>query len=148
MASRGAQMRTNGGRAETDFNHGVAGSLRQVADDVAALAKAEVALAKLELEGKLERIALSAAATAISAMLALIGFAMLCATAVVALEPVWPALWGRMLLMSLCYLSLGGLGTATFSLRLKRRASGNPAPAATREARETLTAVEHEVTHG
>jgi Putative Actinobacterial Holin-X, holin superfamily III len=119
-----------------------------VAQDVATLAKDEVTLAKLELESKLQTAALSAAATAISGALGLIGFALLCATAVVAIEPILPSLWARMLLMSVCYLLLGALGSAVFVLQLKRKVTGNPAPRATREARETLAAAQSEVRHG
>ena len=128
--------------------HTVSDLVMDIARDVATLARDEVTLAKLELESKLEQAALTAAAIALSGALGLIGFALLCATAVVALEPAMPALWGRMLLMAGCYLLLGGLGSAIFLAQLKRKASRNPAPRATREARETVTAAQREVRGG
>lgn len=122
--------------------------IAQLGQDFGELAKSEVALAKLELEQKLRDAALSLAASLLGATVALIGFAMLCATAVVALAPLIAELWARMLLVSVIYLVLGSLVAAVFSLQLRRAASRMGAPRALTEARETLAAVTRKNEHG
>jgi uncharacterized membrane protein YqjE len=143
-----AEGRPHGPSVGNNSKDSVGSLVSRVAQDVVALAKDEVALAKLELESKLQQAALSAAMTTLSGALGVVGFALLCATAVVALEPLLPSLWGRMLLMSVCYLLFGSLGGALFLRLLARKASGNPTPRATEEARETISAAKSKVEHG
>jgi hypothetical protein len=126
------------------------GSFRELASkvvsDVSGLAKDEAALARLEIERTVKRASLDAAAFVLGAILALIGLAMLCTTAVVALEPALPPLWARMLLMCAVYLLAGGLTgvTAIVSIRNKLQV----APRAREEARAVVDAAEAEIRHG
>lgn len=115
--------------------------------DVTELTRCELALAKVEVEHRLRKAAVSLAASVLGATVALFGLAMLCATAVVALAPIIPALWARMLLVSVIYLLFGSVAAFVFLLQLRRSAAKVSAPRALHEARETLAAVGAEVKH-
>jgi uncharacterized membrane protein YqjE len=121
--------------------------VRQVAQDVSELTRSELALAKLEVEQRLRKAALSLAASLLGATVALIGLAMLCATAVVALAPLISPLWARMLLVSVIYLLFGGLFAFLFLFQSRREVLDMGAPHAMREARDTIAAVGREIKH-
>ena len=76
---------------------------RTIVADETALGHAAIAY---ELKYSIEKIAIAL----LGAFVALIGFALLCVTAVIALEPVVTELWIRTLIMSVAYMIIGGLG--------------------------------------
>ncbi|HEY1811765.1 MAG TPA: phage holin family protein [Kofleriaceae bacterium] len=59
-----------------------------------------------ELKVSIEKVAIAL----LAAMIAAIGLAMLCVTVVVALAPVIPQLWLRILIMSIVYMGCGSFG--------------------------------------
>jgi uncharacterized membrane protein YqjE len=99
--------------------------VRRIGDDVKTIASDELQLAKMELTHAMKVVAGDAAAIVLGGIVALIGFGMLCVTAVVALEPVIPALWLRMIIMAAVYLLAGGVVAGIFVKKLK--ADANPA---------------------
>jgi membrane protein len=120
---------------------------RRIGDDLSELAKDHLELAKLEISRSAKVALTDGVAALLGGIVALIGFAMLCATAVVALEPVISPLWLRMLIMSLVYLVLGGGVAAGFVRKLR----GDLPPdlnRSRRQARRTANVLKHEVQHG
>lgn len=103
-------------------NPGVGGLLREIADDVKAIARDEVDLAKLELRRDLRAAALDAAMLILAGAIVLVGIAMLSTSAVVALAPVIPALWLRLVIMAVVYVVAGAIMGRAFVRRLGRDA--------------------------
>src|SRR5688572_18388308 len=99
--------------------------VRRIGDDVKTIAGDELLLAKLELKRAMKSALGDAAAILLGGIVALIGFAMLCVTAVVALAPIVPALWVRMIVMAAAYLLTGGVVAGIFVKKLKE--DTNPA---------------------
>lgn len=111
--------------------------MRRIGDDVKTIAGDELQLAKLELTRAMKVAAGDAAAIVLGGIVALIGFGMLCVTAVIALEPVIPQLWLRMLIMAVVYLVAGGAVAGIFVSKLKE--DTNPAGSDTiQEAKATV----------
>lgn len=111
--------------------------VRRIGTDVKTIASDELQLAKLELTKAMKVVAGDAAAVVLGGIVALVGFAMLCVTAVVALAPVIPALWVRMIMMAAIYLLTGGIVVGIFVRKLKSDA--NPAESDTvEEAKATV----------
>jgi hypothetical protein len=92
--------------------------LKHIGDDVKTIAVSELELGRTKLANYLERTVLKAAVMILSAIVALVGFAMLCMVAVVALEPVIPALWLRLLLMSFVFIAVGGSAAYIFAKKM------------------------------
>ncbi|MEP6865362.1 MAG: phage holin family protein [Deltaproteobacteria bacterium] len=82
--------------------------LKHIGEDVKTIAVSELELARTKLGSYLEQTVMKAAAMILGAFVALVGFAMLCVVVVVALEPVIPALWLRLLIMAVLYIGVGG----------------------------------------
>jgi len=100
--------------------------MRRIGDDVKTIAGDELQLAKMEFIRAIKVAAGDAAGVVLGGIVALIGFAMLCVTAVVALAPVIPQLWLRMIIMAAFYLVVGG---AVVRLCVKKLlGDANPAP--------------------
>ena len=99
---------------------GIGELIHDISSDVRTLAKDELELAR----GELSRTATTAAAEAgvilLGALVAMIGLGMLCTVVVVALAPVIPALWLRMLIMAVVYVAVGAGLVAAFQRRLRR----------------------------
>lgn len=93
--------------------------VRRIGDDVKTIATDELALAKLELTRGFKVALGNAAAVLLGGIVALIGFGMLCVTAVIALAPVIPALWVRMIMMAAIYLLVGSVVAGVFARKLK-----------------------------
>jgi len=111
--------------------------VRRIGDDVKTIASDELQLAKLEVTRAMKIVAGDAAAVVLGGIVALIGFGMLCVTAVVALAPVIPALWVRMLVMAAIYLLTGGIVAGIFAKKLE--ADADPAESDTvEEAKATV----------
>jgi hypothetical protein len=94
--------------------------LRGIADDVKILARDELARAQMELRSSMKVAAGDAAAVVLSGIVALIGLAMLCVSAVTALAPTIPSLTVRLLIMAAAYLLVGGIVAVIFVRRLRR----------------------------
>jgi hypothetical protein len=89
--------------------------LKHIGDDMKTIATSELELARTKLGSYLEQTVLKAAVMILGAFVALVGFAMLCMVAVVALEPVISALWLRLLLMSFVFIATGGTAAYVFA---------------------------------
>ena len=92
--------------------------LKHIGDDVKTIAVSELELARTKLGSYLEQTVMKAAAMILGAFVALVGLAMLCVVVVVALAPVIPALWLRLLIMAVIYLAVGGGATFLFAKKM------------------------------
>jgi hypothetical protein len=99
--------------------------IHHISDDVKTIARGELELARLELTHVARSAAADAAVILLGAIVALIGFGMLCVAAVVALAPVIAPLWLRLIIFAAIYFVLGGLMAASFAKRLQTDASPN-----------------------
>lgn len=119
--------------------------VRRIGDDVKTIASDELQLAKLEITKAMKVAAGDAAAVVLGGIVALIGFGMLCVTAVIALAPVIPALWVRMIIMAAIYMLTGGVVAGIFAKKLK--ADTNPAESDTiEEAKATVENIKRGLT--
>ena len=98
--------------------HGVGELIHRITDDVKMIAKDEIELAMGELTHTAKTAAAESAVIVLGGIVALIGFGMLCVTAVVALAGVIPPLWARLLIMAIVYLVAGGALAGIFAKKL------------------------------
>lgn len=98
--------------------HGVGDLIHRITDDVKMIAKDELELAKTELAHTAKTAAAETAVIVLGGIVALIGFGMLCVTAVVALAGVIHPLWARLLIMAVIYLVAGGAIAGVFARKL------------------------------
>ncbi|HUS27379.1 MAG TPA: phage holin family protein [Kofleriaceae bacterium] len=131
--------------AETS-GHGVGELLHRITDDLKTIAKDEIDLAKNEVARHAKLAAGEAAIIVLGGIVALIGFAMLCTAAVVALEPVIHSLAVRLLLMSLIYLIGGAVVAGVFAKRLGNDIKPDLAVPAY-EAKRTIAGVKESLSH-
>ena len=96
--------------------------LHRVTDDVKTIAHDELELVRSELQVHAKKAAIDAAIVLLGGIVALIGLGLLCVVVVVALAPIIPPLWLRLLIMAVVYLALGALVAGLFAKRLKRDA--------------------------
>lgn len=101
---------------------GVRRVLHQITDDIKTISRDEIELTRLEIQRAARTAAIDAAALMLGGVVALIGLGLLCVVVVVALAPVIPPLWLRLLIMAVVYLVLGGTVAAMFGRRFKRDA--------------------------
>jgi uncharacterized membrane protein YqjE len=114
--------------------------LHRITDDVKTIAKNEVELARIEIENTAKSAAADAAVILLGGIVALIGLGLLCSVVVVALAPVIPQLWLRLLIMAVVYLALGGTVAGVFAKKLQKDIKPNlDLPA--REAQQTVAAI-------
>ncbi|MDB4961984.1 MAG: hypothetical protein JWP01_1983 [Myxococcales bacterium] len=114
--------------------------LHRITDDVKTIAKNEVELARIEIENTAKSAAADAAVILLGGIVALIGLGLLCVVVVVALAPVIPQLWLRLLIMAVVYLALGGTVAGVFAKKLQKDIKPNlDLPA--REAQQTVAAI-------
>lgn len=114
--------------------------LHRITDDVKTIASNEVELAKLELTRSAKKSVKDTAVVLFGAIVALIGLSLLAVVAVVALEPVIPQLWLRLLIMSIVYLSMGGVIAVVFGKKLGTDIKPN-LDRPVREAQQTVEAI-------
>jgi uncharacterized membrane protein YqjE len=114
--------------------------LHRITDDRKTIASNEVELARIELERTAKRVVADAAVVVFGGIIALIGLGLLAVVAVVALAPVIPALWLRLLMMAIVYLIVGGAVAVAFGKKLTADAKPNLERPA-REAQETVDAI-------
>jgi hypothetical protein len=136
---------TRGMMDVTTHAHGVGELIFRIADDVKTIARNEIELVAQELAHTAKRSANDAAIVVLGGIVALIGFGLLCLSAVVALAPVISSLALRLLVMALVYLAAGGAVAGALAVRLKRNAVPDLSLALT-EARLTLEDVKHGLT--
>jgi putative superfamily III holin-X len=114
------ERRTNGSPEPRDPELG--DLIETITDDLRLLAHDEMELARIALANGMKRPIADGGAIVLGGVLALIGLGLLCTTVVAALQPVLPALWLRMLIMSVVYFAIGAALAATFMKRLRRDA--------------------------
>lgn len=120
--------------------------LHRITDDVKTIAKDELELARGEMRHTVKVAAGETAALLLGGIVALIGFAMLCATAVAAMADAIPALWPRLLIMAAVYLVVGGAIAAAFIKRLRRDIKPDLA-VPSYEAKRTVAGVKDTLQH-
>lgn len=91
-----------------------------ITDDLKTIARDEVGLVKLELKHAIKMAALDAALIIVGGVVALTGVSLLCVALVVALAPVIPPLWLRLVVVAIAYLAVGAGVIAMFVKRLKK----------------------------
>ena len=124
--------------------------VQRITDDVRTIARDELELVKGEVGRVAKTAATEAALVLFGGIVTLIGFAMLCVAAVVALEPVIASLALRLVLMAIVYTVLGGVIAGTFAMRLRRDIKPNlsvPAYEAKATVRGVKEAVEENPAH-
>jgi hypothetical protein len=131
--------------AETS-GHGIGELLHRITDDVKTIAKDELDLAKAEVGRHAKIAAGEAAIIVLGGIVALIGFAMLCTAAVVALEPLISSLALRLVLMSLVYLIGGGVVAGVFAKKLGHDIKPDMKVPAY-EAKRTVAGVKESLSH-
>jgi len=114
--------------------------LHRITDDVKTIASNEVELAKIELTRSAKKSVMDTAAVLFGAIVGLLGLSLLAVVAVVALEPVIPQLWLRLLIMSIVYLAIGGGIAVVFGKRLGTDIKPN-LDRPVREAQQTVEAI-------
>jgi hypothetical protein len=125
---------------------GVGSLVRRAMADLKVITRDEAELVRLELSQSLKRAAGEAAAIVLGGIVALIGFALLCGSAVAAMAPVIPALWARMLIMAAVYLVVGSVLAAGIAARMRREMPPTPT-LARQEAEKTIHRVREELQH-
>jgi uncharacterized BrkB/YihY/UPF0761 family membrane protein len=124
----------------------IADLAKKVGEDITTLAKDHLELALEEVGTGIKSVATDAAMILLGGVVALIGLAMLCVTAVVAVEPVLPTLWLRLLLGALVYLALGSGLVWGFGHRL--RGDGFHMKRSVRAGERTAHALKEQVQNG
>ncbi len=126
--------------------HGIGDLIHRITDDVKVIAKDEMELAKGELAHTAKTAAAESAVIVLGGIVALIGFGMLCVTAVVALAGVIPPLWARLLIMAIVYLVAGGVIAGTFAKKLSHDIKPDLAVPAY-EAKRTVAGIKDTLQH-
>lgn len=119
--------------------------LQRVIQDAQTLGREELALAKLELIRTGERTAAAVATLTLGGVLSLISLGLLCMTVVAALQPLIPALWLRMLLMSVVYSFIGSMLVGACLAWMAKKPSALTKTKT--EAEKTVAALKEEVQH-
>ena len=94
----------------------------------------------------MQQLVVKAGVAVLGAMVALIGLAMLCTVVVVALAPVIPPLWLRLLVMAIVYIAIGA-GTVVLCGRRMAAMHGPGLDQHVAELGETIKAVERGLKH-
>jgi hypothetical protein len=129
-ASAGTEGTEQEGRerrgTESDGASGDNGSTSElfgrIAIHIRTIAHGELELVRGEVRQAARAAAAEGAMVLFGGVVALIGFAMLCVAAVVALAPLIASLALRLVLMAVVYGGIGSVIAATFGLRLRRNA--------------------------
>lgn len=137
-----ARIQVENGTSIATRSQGIGDLLHRITDDVKTIATDELQLTKLEITRTVKTAATEAAVVVLGGIVALIGFAMLCVTAVVALAPLIHPLWLRLLIMAVVYLAAGGVVAAIFTKRLSHDAVPDMAIPVD-EAKKTIDNVKH-----
>jgi Putative Actinobacterial Holin-X, holin superfamily III len=120
--------------------------LEDIGHDLKTIAHDDLELTRNKITRYLEELVRKASVALLGATVALIGLGMLCVVAVVALAPVIPALWLRLLIMAVGYMLIGGGATYIYA----RRLLATPGPDLRKqisEVRETAEAISEGLRH-
>jgi hypothetical protein len=117
---------------------------RRIGDDLTSLAQDHMELARTELTHGVRSGVADAGVIVLGGVVALVGLAMLCLSAVAGLRPAIPALWLRLFLMAFVYMALGGALAALAAKKLHRPKLDE----ARKQARRTAIALREQVTNG
>jgi len=120
--------------------------LQDIGRDVKTIAVDELELARRKLTVFMQQLVVKAGVAVLGAMVALIGLAMLCTVVVVALAPVIPPLWLRLLVMAIVYIAIGA-GTVVLCGRRMAAMHGPGLDQHVAELGETIKAVERGLKH-
>jgi hypothetical protein len=123
----------------------LAAVVKQVAKDLRTIAADEIELGQHALAGHLGHMVKRAAIALVGAIVALIGFAMLCTAAVAALAPVIPPLWLRLVIMAVVYVGVGGGVLYYFARKVAEAKPDLGRPAA--ELSDTVDAIKKGLAH-
>lgn len=118
--------------------------LKHVGDDLKTIATTELELTRNKMSEYLDRTIMRASVIIIGAFIALIGLAMLCVVAVLALQPVIGPLWVRLLLMSMVYILVGGGAAVAYARRV---AKGPDIENEVDEVGQTFDAIKNGLSH-
>jgi hypothetical protein len=121
--------------------------IHSISDDLQAIGRDEMALARVEITKALKRAAAEAGAILLGGIVALVGLAMLCAAAVPALEPVIEPLSLRLLLVAVVYMAAGAAVATVFTKRLAHDATPDLGEVS-HQAKRTIQAVREGLHHG
>jgi hypothetical protein len=119
------QPATSSAASGPTSNGGVGELLHHITDDVKTIARDEIELVRAELSQSARTAITEASVALLGAIVALIGLGMLCVAAVVALAPLIPALWARLLIFAGVYLLIGGAVAGAFGRRIATDAAPN-----------------------
>jgi uncharacterized membrane protein YqjE len=114
--------------------------LESIGHDMRTIASDELEMGRVALAERLESLVARIAVAMLCVIVGLVGFGMLCVTAVFALEPVMHAMWQRMLVMSAVYIAVGG-ATALYAARRIGKSHAGDLQHQVDEARDTVNAV-------
>lgn len=131
---------------DQNTNDGFGDLLSHISDDVKTIARDEVELVRGELAHSARTAVTEASVAMLGAIVALIGLGMLCVVVVVALAPIIPALWLRLLIMAAVYIVIGGGVAAGFGKRIATDAAPHLGPAKY-EAKRTLAGMKDVIAH-
>lgn len=119
--------------------------MTRIGGDLRTLAHDEVELAREELHTVVRASAVEVAVLVISSLIAVIGLAMLCVTAVVAADVLIDSLALRLLIGTVVYIALGSI-LAYIALHRLSQTLRNPMTAPAEQATRTATAVKDALT--
>lgn len=102
---------------------GIGELVGSIGHDMKTIVTAEAELSKRKLTAYLDNAVLRGAIMILGAFVALIGFAMLCVVAVLALRPWITLIWPRLLIMGVFYIVVGSLAARLFATRVIGRLS-------------------------
>jgi hypothetical protein len=120
--------------------------LHRITDDVKAISKEEVELARVEVTRSLKKIAIDLTVLILSGIIALMGVGFLCVAAVDALAPAIEPLWARLIIMGLVYLAVCAALVSYYAKRLKAKIPPD-VPRTKAEAKRTVETVKEELRH-
>jgi len=126
---------------------GIIGTLLgRITEDLKAIGRDEIALARVEIAQKVKATLLDTLVWILCGVIIAIGLAFLSVAAVDALAPILPPLWARLLVGAVLYLLVGGALLFGYARKLKRDIKPTPAQAV-EQARQTVEAVKEELRH-
>ena len=120
--------------------------IERITDDLKAIGKDELELARGELARRLKAAAIDAAVLILAGVVVLIAIGFVSVAVVDALAPVIPQLWLRLVIMAVVYAAVSGGLVTTFGKRLKSHLPPE-VPRAKEEAVRTIEAVKEELRH-
>jgi hypothetical protein len=134
-------------RGEPEDTPGIISTLLgRITEDLKAIGRDEIALARAEITGKLKSAALDLLVMVLCGVIVIIALAFLSVAAVDALGAVITPLWARLLIGAVIYLALSAALLFGYAAKLRRDLKPSP-PAAVKQAKATVEAVKEELRH-